>query len=93
MYSCCTNVPGLAAGLPWVDLAEKNAVNVIFGSHTHIYTRTMPEDGRQMHTDGTGIIFVETGAVGGDVRPLDVTTATVTGTDAEGNRADGYIQL
>ncbi len=91
IYACSYHPP-FAAGLPWVDLAEKNNVNVIFGSHTHVYTRSCPKKGGNCTSDGTGIVFVETGAVGGDSRPIEVTSATtVVGTDAAGNaRTDTY---
>ncbi len=87
----CSVYDGFAAGLPWVDLAEKNKVSVIFGSHTHVYTRTCPKIGGQCTSDGTGVVFVETGAVGGALRPIAATTAPVVGTDSAGNaRTDTY---
>jgi hypothetical protein len=87
----CSVYDGFAAGLPWVDLAEKNKVSVIFGSHTHVYTRTCPKIGGQCTSDGTGVVFVETGAIGGALRPIAATTAPVVGTDAAGNaRTDTY---
>ncbi len=91
VYACSYH-PSFAAGLPWVDLAERNKVNVIFGSHTHVYTRTCPKTAGKCTTDGTGVVFVETGAVGGASRDIEVTTPTVvTGTDAAGNpRSDTY---
>ena len=91
-YSCSGHHAPLAAALPWVDLAEQYKVNVIFGAHTHIYTRTCPKRGGKCTGDNSGIIFVETGAVGGLPRAVDITTdVTVTGNDAAGNaRSDTY---
>ena len=91
VYSCSGRHAPLAAALPWVDLAEQHGVNVIFGSHTHLYTRSCAKRGGHCTTDGTGIIYVETGALGGSPRDIDVTTATVSGQDAAGNpRSDTY---
>ncbi|MFC1642131.1 hypothetical protein ACFL5O_05505 [Myxococcota bacterium] len=91
VYACASRHPPLAAGLPWVDLAEQYHANVIFGSHTHVYTRTCPKKGGVCTADGTGVVFVETGPLGGQAREADVTTATIAGTDAAGNaRSDTY---
>ncbi len=91
VYSCGSRHGPFKGALPWVDLAEQHNVNVIFGSHTHVYTRTCPKLGGNCTPDDTGIIFVETGAVGGDPRALNETTQTVTGQDAAGNpRSDTY---
>ena len=80
-----------AAALPWIDLAEQNGVNVVFGSHTHLYTRSCPKFQGACTSDGTGIVFVETGAIGGEPRVVDVTTNTVSLTDADGGvRTETY---
>ena len=92
VYPCDGHHSSLTAALPWVDLAEQHQVNVIFGSHTHVYTRTCPKRGGKCTADGTGIIFVETGALGGLPRAVDATDDfTASGMDAEGNpRTDAY---
>ncbi len=91
VYSCWSNHPPFGDALPWIDLAEQNQVNVVFGSHTHLYTRSCPKFRGACTADGSGIVYVETGAIGGQPRAVDITTKTVTGTDAEGNpRTDTY---
>ncbi len=92
VYSCNSGHEGAGAELPWVDLFEQFHVSVVFASHTHVYTRTCPKTGGVCTNDGTGVVFVETGAIGGQPRPVDVTTTrTVDGIDAAGNpRSDAY---
>jgi hypothetical protein len=91
VYSCSNHHAPFAAGLPWVDLAERNGVNVIFGSHTHVYSRSCPRVKGQCTSDDTGIVYVETGTLGGAPRALDTTDASVTGIDSGGiGRTDTY---
>jgi len=90
-YSCSTYHEGNAALLPWLDLAERNNVDVVFNGHTHVYTRRCRAKGATCTNDNTGTVQVETGTVGGMLRELDVPGATVTGTDSTGTtRADTY---
>lgn len=91
VYSCSGHHAPFVAALPWVDLAEQYGVNVVFGSHTHVYTRTCPKRHASCVDDGTGVVFVETGPIGGNPREVDGTTITAIGTDAAGNtRSDPY---
>jgi hypothetical protein len=92
LYSCSSQHAPLAAALPWIDLAEQSNVNVVFGSHTHVYTRSCPKKQGSCGADGTGVVFVETGTVGALARPVDVTTTrSVTGVGAAGQaRTDTY---
>jgi hypothetical protein len=91
VYSCSGHHPPLAAALPWVDLAERHGVALVIQSHTHVYARSCPRRGGKCVDDGTGVVFLETGALGGVARDIDVESATVTGTDAAGSaRTDAY---
>lgn len=90
VYSCSSRHAPVAEELPWIDLAEQNGVNVVFGSHTHLYTRSCAKRAGACSDDG-GVVYVETGPLGGEPRALDVTAATVSGMDAAGNdRSDTY---
>jgi hypothetical protein len=91
----CLNSNGhkpLAAGLPWIDLAEKNAVDLIVSGHTHVYTRSCRMQHAVCTNDGTGIVQLEIGSLGSaGPRAPSITTNTVTGTDAAGSpRTDTY---
>ncbi len=91
VYPCNNRHAPLTAALPWVNLAERAGANVIFNSHTHVYTRSCPKRDGNCVTDNAGIVFVETGSVGGIPRQVDVTEGTNAGTDADGNaRTDAY---
>ena len=92
VYPCNGRHEPFAAGLPWVDLAERYGVRLVFNSHTHVYSRSCPRYGGACAVGTSGTTFVETGAVGGDARELDVTSGTTVGTDAHGlARSDAYV--
>jgi predicted phosphodiesterase len=86
VYSCSMYHTGFDAGLPWVDLAEKNGVDVVFTGHTHVYARSCPMKGARCTADGTGTVHVSTGSLGGKVRYNNAYIATVDGTDATGTK-------
>lgn len=91
VYSCNSTHSGFGAALPWLDLAETHDVDVVFTGHSHVYTRTCRMKRAQCTTDGSGTVHVETGTVGGSKRSVNVSTATVSGTDASGApRSDTY---
>jgi len=91
VYPCSSRHEPLAAALPWVDLAERHAANIIFNSHTHVYSRSCAKLQGGCVGDTAGIVYVETGPVGGVVRDVDVSSGTVTGRDASGTaRTDSY---
>lgn len=91
VYPCNSRHPPLAAALPWVDLAERHAVNLVFNSHSHVYSRTCAKHTGACVADNAGIVFVETGPIGGTPREVDVTSNAVSGTDANGNTwVDSY---
>jgi hypothetical protein len=91
VYSCISHHGPRGDELPWVDLAERYGVDVVFTSHTHMYTRSCPRKGGPCASDGAGVVFVETGSTGAPARGGDITTWTVDGTDATGNpRSDSY---
>lgn len=92
VYACVSAHQGeLGAGLPWVDLAETHGVDVIFSGHTHVYTRSHPLLNGQRTTDGSGVVQVEVGPLAYAPRSVNVSSYTITGTDAEGDaRSDTY---
>ena len=90
-YSCNGRHEPFSPGLPWIDLAEKYGVGMIFNSHTHVYERSCPRAQGTCTGNASGVVFVQTGALGGTPRDIDMTTGTVTGTNALGEaRTDSY---
>jgi 3',5'-cyclic AMP phosphodiesterase CpdA len=94
VYPCSTDTSvhaPFAQGLPWIDLAEKHKVDVVFSGHTHVYTRSCPMKGGAC-TAGAGIVQIETGSTSADyTRSVNAGTVTVSGTDANANpRKDTY---
>ena len=91
VYPCNSIHQPFAAGLPWVDLAERNNVAIVFAGHTHVYSRTCPMKNGTCTSDGSGIVQVESGPVGTPPRAVNVTSRTFTGTDSAGAaRTDTY---
>lgn len=91
VYSCNTTHAGYASGLPWIDLAERYGVDIVFSGHTHVYTRTCELNRGTCVADGSGTIQVELGSASGTPRSVNVANASVSGTDSTGAaRTDNY---
>jgi len=91
VYSCSTSHAGYASGLPWIDLAERHGVDLVFSGHTHVYTRTCELNRASCVTDGSGTVQVELGSVAGTPRSVSISKASVSGTDSTGaTRTDSY---
>ncbi len=92
VYLCTSAHPPFADGLPWVDLFEKNAVNLVLVSHTHTYERTCALRQGACQSDGKGVVYQQLGPVAANnFRSFDMPNASVSGSDAAGKpRTDSY---
>lgn len=92
VYPCTNEHPAFADGLAWVDLFEQSGVKLSFVSHQHMYQRTCALRAGKCNAAGDGVVYQELGPVAAqNFRQPNLSTATVTGVDAEGSpRSDSY---
>jgi hypothetical protein len=92
VYSCITDHPPFADGLPWVDTFETHGVKLVFVSHEHTYNRTCAMYHGACSEDAKAVVYQELGPLGAqNFRPTASGPFTASGKDASGAaRSDTY---